>query len=93
MDSSVISMPQWSTQIEEDLTLLLKDWLKAQGRTQADLRTSLQAVSTRMPALIDVLKKEYMKGGLPKIASLLCTIGITLHVNQNLICGLISIQS
>ena len=74
MASSLITMPQWSTQIEEDLTLLLKDWLKAQGRTQADLRTSLQAVSTRMPALIDVLKKEYLKGGLPKIASLLCTI-------------------
>ena len=59
---------------EEELMLLLKDWLKAQERTQSDLSKSLEADSTRMPALLNALKKEYLKGGLPKVASRLCTI-------------------
>ena len=75
MDPSLTEkMPKWSEQLEDELTLLLKDWLKAQGRTQADLRKSLNADSTRMPALVDVLKHEYIQGGLPKIASCLCAI-------------------
>ena len=67
-------MSPWSPQIEDELAVLLKDWLKQQGRTQADLRRSLQAVSTRMPALIEVLKREYSLGGLPKVAARLCAI-------------------
>ena len=51
-------MARWSSQIEEELTLLLKDWLKQQGRTQADLKRSLKAESTRMPALMNILKTE-----------------------------------
>ena len=50
-------MESWTTKSEEDLTLLIKDWLKAQNRTQADLGKSLQSSSSRMPALIEVLKK------------------------------------
>ncbi len=67
-------MSRWSTEIEEELALLLRDWLKHQGRTQADLRKSLQAMSTRMPSLLEVLQKEYSLGGLPKLAARLCSI-------------------
>ena len=67
-------MSNWSEQIEEEITHLLKEWLKAKGRTQADLRKSLQASSTRMPAILDVLKKEYSKGGSPNLAERLCKI-------------------
>ncbi|MED5468733.1 MAG: hypothetical protein VX542_00495, partial [Cyanobacteriota bacterium] len=67
-------MAGWSGQVEDELTLLLKDWLKQQGRTQADLRRSLQAVSTRMPALLEVLEREYHLGGIPRVAARLCEI-------------------
>ena len=67
-------MSQWSQETEDELILLIKDWLKAQGRTQADLRESLQADSARMHALIDALKKEFLKGGLPKVAARLCKV-------------------
>ncbi|WP_320668460.1 hypothetical protein [Prochlorococcus sp. MIT 1307] len=67
-------MTKWSEQVEEELALLLKDWLKAQGRTQADLKQSLSAVSTRMPAILEALKIEYSKGGLPNVAERLCII-------------------
>ncbi len=60
--------------MEEDLAGIIKDWLKQQGRTQADLGKSLQAVSSRMPALIEVLERDYQLGGLPKIASHLCSV-------------------
>jgi len=65
---------KWSNQIEEELGLLLKDWLKAQQRTQADLRKVLNADSTRMPSIIEALKKEYIKGGLQEVASCLCRV-------------------
>ena len=74
MASSLNPMSKWSEQIEEELVLLLKDWLKAQGRTQSDLRKSLKAASTRMPAILEILKREYSKGGLPKVAECLCNI-------------------
>ena len=67
-------MSGWSGQVEDELTLLLKDWLKQQGRTQADLRRSLQAVSTRMPALLEVLQREHRLGGIPRVAARLCEI-------------------
>ena len=38
-------MNPWSPDFEEELALVLKDWLKQQGRTQADLRRSLRATS------------------------------------------------
>ncbi len=67
-------MEKWTQKIELELTLFLKDWLKQKGKTQKDLRNILNASSDRMPAMIDVLKKEYTTGGLPKLASLLCSI-------------------
>ena len=60
--------------MEEELVVVLKDWLKHQGRTQADLRRSLRATSTRMPALMEVLEREHQRGGLPKLAARLCSI-------------------
>lgn len=60
--------------MEEELVAVLKDWLKQQGRTQADLRRSLRASSTRMPALLEVLEREHRQGGLPKLAARLCAI-------------------
>ncbi len=67
-------MSSWSAEIEEELALLIKDWLKQQGRTQADLRRSLKAESTRMPALLEVLKRQHSKGGLPRLIALFCSI-------------------
>ncbi len=74
MVPTLIQMEAWSTKTEEELTLLLKEWLKQQGKTQADLRRSLNAESARMSALLEVLKKEYLSGGIPKLANLLCKI-------------------
>ena len=67
-------MTVWNTAIEDELVAVLKDWLKQQGRTQADLRRSLRASSTRMPALLEVLEREHRQGGLPKLAARLCAI-------------------
>ena len=67
-------MQQWSDAVENELTHLLKEWLKQQDRTQADLRRSLRATSTRMPALMEELAKEHQKGGIPQVAARLCAI-------------------
>ena len=67
-------MTVWNTAMEDELVAVLKDWLKQQGRTQADLRRSLRASSTRMPALLEVLEREHRQGGLPKLAARLCAI-------------------
>ena len=37
-------MAAWTPDLEAELSQLLKDWLKQQGRTQADLRRRLTAV-------------------------------------------------
>ncbi|MBW3041601.1 hypothetical protein [Prochlorococcus marinus] len=65
---------QWSKDIEEDLILLIKDWLRQTGRTQSELCQSLNLPSTRFPILIDFLKKDFFSGGIPKIANRLCEI-------------------
>ena len=67
-------MTRWSRDLEDDLSALLKDWLKQQGRTQSDLRRSLRATSTRMPALMEVLQREHVLGGMPRLAARLCAI-------------------
>ncbi len=67
-------MEPWTRETEKELTLLIKDWLKGQGRTQSDLGKSLKANSSRMPALIEVLKEEFKKGGMAFVASKLCCI-------------------
>ena len=69
-----MTMSSWSPEFEQELTPLLKDWLKHQGRTQADLRRSLRAVSTRMPALLEVLEREFRIHGLPALAAKLCQV-------------------
>ena len=75
-------MPGWTPEFETDLTLLLKDWLKQQGRTQADLRRSLRAVSTRMPALLEVLAREHRLHGLSGLATRLCQVEAEWHGAQ-----------
>ena len=72
-------MSGWTPEFEADLTLLLKDWLKQQGRTQADLRRNLRAVSTRMPALLEVLEREYNMRGLAGLADRLCSVEAEWH--------------
>lgn len=57
-------MSGWSPDFENDLTQLLKDWLKSQGRTQADLRRSLRAASTRLPSILEVLERDYKAQGI-----------------------------
>ena len=67
-------MAKWDNKIEEEIILLIKDWLKQKGKTQKDLRKSLNASSERMPSLVENLKREYISGGLPRLAKVLCDI-------------------
>ena len=43
-----IEMSNWSNEIEQELTILIKDWLKQTGKTQAELSQNLNATSTRL---------------------------------------------
>jgi len=72
-------MAAWTPDLEAELSQLLKDWLKQQGRTQADLRRSLKAVSTRMPALLEVLEREHRLNGLSGLLSRLCRVEAEWH--------------
>ncbi len=67
-------MSKWNKQLENEITLLVKDWLRQKGKTQKDLSIVLNSPSERMPAIIESLRKEFSLGGLPKLASLLCEI-------------------
>ncbi len=67
-------MSTWSQQVENELILIIKDWLKQHGRTQADLRSSLGAVSTRMSSILEVLEKDHRKGGMRNVAARLCAV-------------------
>tara|TARA_Y100001968_G_C18698106_1_gene410005 strand:+ start:110 stop:442 length:333 start_codon:yes stop_codon:yes gene_type:complete len=69
-----MSKEPWSKEIEEDLILLIKDWLRQTGRTQSELCQSLNLPSARMPTLIEYLKKDFCTGGIPKIANRLCEV-------------------
>ena len=69
-----MSKERWSKDIEEDLVLLIKDWLRQAGRTQSELCQSLHLPSSRMPTLIESLKKDFSSGGIPKIANRLCEV-------------------
>ena len=69
-----MSKEHWSKDIEEDLILLIKDWLKQTGKTQSELCQTLNLPSARMPTLIESLKKDFYAGGIPKIANRLCEI-------------------
>ena len=69
-----MSKEHWSKDIEEELVLLIKDWLRQTGRTQSELCQSLHLPSARMPSLIESLKKDFSSGGIPKIANRLCEI-------------------
>ena len=71
---STMSKERWSKDIEEDLILLIKDWLRQTGRTQSELCQSLNLPSARMPTLIESLKKDFNSGGIPKIANRLCKV-------------------
>jgi len=67
-------MEKWNKQLEEEITLLIKDWLKQKGKTQKDLSKYLKITSERMPAIIETLKTEFSSGGIPNIAKALCHI-------------------
>ncbi len=75
-------MPNWSSKTEEELSLLIKDWLKNQNRSQADLSRNLDAHSTRMSAIIEVLKKTYEAGGIAKLAQKLCLVEARWSLNK-----------
>ena len=70
-------MKSWNKQLEGELSLLIKDWLKQQGKTQKDIKKILNASSDRMPTILEIIKHEYSLGGIPKVASLLCSIEAT----------------
>ena len=65
---------RWSKEIEEALILFIKDWLRQTGRTQSELCQRLNLSSARIPTLVDFLKKDFVSGGIPKIANRLCEI-------------------
>tara|TARA_B100000700_G_C14423595_1_gene569279 strand:- start:142 stop:474 length:333 start_codon:yes stop_codon:yes gene_type:complete len=65
---------RWSKDLEENLLFLIKDWLRQTGKTQSELCQSLNLPSARIPTLIDFLKKDFLSGGIPKIANRLCEI-------------------
>ena len=65
-------MTKWNKEIEEEITLLIKDWLKQKKKTQKDLKRILNASSERMPVLIETLKLEYSAGGLAQLLKILC---------------------
>ena len=71
---SSMSKQHWAKDIEEDLVLLIKDWLRQTGRTLSELCQSLNLPSSRMPSLIDSLKKDFSSGGIPKVANRLCEV-------------------
>ena len=71
---SSMSKQHWAKDIEEDLVLLIKDWLRQTGRTQSELCQSLNLSSSSMPTLIDSLKKDFSSGGIPKVANRLCEV-------------------
>ena len=71
---STLSKMRWSKEIEEDLMLFIKDWLRQTGRTQSELCQSLNLSSARIPTLIDFLKNEFISGGIQKVANRLCEI-------------------
>ena len=71
---SSMNKERWSKDIEENLILLIKDWLKQTGRTQSELCQTLNLPSARMPTLIESLKKDFNSGGIPKIATRLCEV-------------------
>ena len=75
----------WSKEIEEDLIVLIKDWLRQTGKTQSELCQSLNLPSSRMQALIDFLKNDFKSGGIPKIANRLCEVEelLTNHEGRN----------
>ena len=64
----------WSKEIEKDLIVLIKDWLRQTGRTQSELCQSLNLPSARLQTLIDFLKKDFISGGIPKVANRLCEV-------------------
>ena len=47
-------MTKWNKEIEEEITLLVKDWLKQKKKTQKDLKRILNASSERMLSLIHI---------------------------------------
>ncbi len=67
-------MAKWSKNTEEEIMLLIKDWLKHQGKTQKNLKESLHSDSERINSLLDSLSEEYASGGLPKLVNKLCSI-------------------
>ena len=69
-----MSKEPWSKDIEEELILLIKDWLNQTGRTHSELCQTLNLPSARMPTLIESLKKDFYAGGIPKIANRLCEV-------------------
>ena len=54
-----MSKERWAKDSEEDLVLLIKDWLRQTGRTQSELCRSLNLPSARKPTLIASLKKDF----------------------------------
>tara|TARA_Y100001968_G_C19437482_1_gene760567 strand:- start:1302 stop:1634 length:333 start_codon:yes stop_codon:yes gene_type:complete len=72
-------MTKWNPKVAEEMSLLIKDWLKQNGKTQAELRERLNSESSRMSSLLETLEKESSETSLYDIAYKLCKIEDSWH--------------
>ena len=77
-------MYKWSKEIEEELSLLIKEWLKNTGRSQSELQESIKSNSSRMPAILEELEKEFATGGIKNVVYRLCEIEARWVKNKNI---------
>jgi len=68
------SAPVLNAEQLEELQVFLKDWLRHNGRTQADLRRALRLSSIRMPVLLEELQRIHSQQGLAALAERLCSV-------------------
>jgi len=67
-------MRSWNKETENQITLILKEWLKQKGITQSELSKSLCASSSRMPSILEKIEQDFRIGGIHKVSSTLCSI-------------------
>ena len=71
---SLTKMIDWTSEIEKDLQVFLKEWIKLHSKSQSCLKIELGADSSRMDGLIRCLKTKFKENGISTIAYTLCLI-------------------
>ena len=86
MAPSINSMKNWNEETENQIALILKDWLKQKGITQAELSKRLKSSSSRMPSILEILEQDFNIGGIQKVCSTLCLVEEEFE-NSNINCN------